>query len=147
MATQTSEHRQVLQHNCTIAHKHSMHCTHMQPQAILVLQVLALMATAACHQDWVYFDTDFHPISIDNQCSACISHDIADFIDTPRPIYGSIKGFVGARTQNVQIGTIKWQLEDDQGMIHDHTILDTYYIPDGQVWLLSPQHWMQKTMS
>jgi len=32
-------------------------------------------------------------------------------------------------------------------MIHDHTILDSYYVPDGQVRLLSPQHWMQKTMS
>jgi len=49
--------------------------------------------------------------------------------------------------RKVQIITIRWQWEDDQGMIHDHTILDTYYIPDGQVWLLSPQHWMQKTMS
>jgi len=32
-------------------------------------------------------------------------------------------------------------------MIHNHTIPDSYYIPDGQeVWLLSPQHWIQKTM-
>ncbi len=49
--------------------------------------------------------------------------------------------------QNVQIGTIRWCWEDDQGMVHDHTIPDLYYVPDGQVWLLSPQHWMQKTMS
>ncbi len=53
----------------------------------------------------------------------------------------------GAQTQNVQIGTIRWQWEDDQGMVHDHTIPDLYYVPDGQVQLLSPQHWMQKTMS
>ncbi len=32
-------------------------------------------------------------------------------------------------------------------MVHDHTIPDSYYVPDGQVWLLSLQHWMQKTMS
>jgi len=32
-------------------------------------------------------------------------------------------------------------------MVHDHTILDSYYVPDGKVRLLSPQHWMQKTMS
>jgi len=32
-------------------------------------------------------------------------------------------------------------------MVHDHTIPDSYYIPDGKVQLLSPQHWMQKTMS
>ena len=32
-------------------------------------------------------------------------------------------------------------------MVHEHTIPDSYYIPDGQVRLLSPQHWMQKTMT
>jgi len=53
----------------------------------------------------------------------------------------------GAWTQNVQIGTIRWRWEDDQGMVHDYTIPDSYYIPDGQVRLLSPQHWIQKTMT
>jgi len=72
---------------------------------------------------------------------------MADFIDTPRPISGSIKGFGVAKMLNVQIGTIQWSWEDDQGMVHDHTIPNSYYIPDGQVQLLSPQHWMQKTMS
>jgi len=57
------------------------------------------------------------------------------------------QGIWGDKTHNVQIGTIRWQWEDDQGMIHDHTILDLYYILDGQVWILSPQHWMQKNMS
>jgi len=32
-------------------------------------------------------------------------------------------------------------------MVHAHTIPDSYYVPDGQVQLLSPQHWMQKTMT
>jgi len=32
-------------------------------------------------------------------------------------------------------------------MVHDNTIPDSYYISNGQVQLLSPQHWMQKTMS
>ncbi len=32
-------------------------------------------------------------------------------------------------------------------MVHAHTIPDSYYVPDGQVRLLSPQHWMQKTMT
>jgi len=32
-------------------------------------------------------------------------------------------------------------------MIHVHTIPDLYYVPDGNVWLLSPQHWMQKTIT
>jgi len=32
-------------------------------------------------------------------------------------------------------------------MIHAHSILDSYYVPDGHIQLLSPQHWMQKTMT
>jgi len=63
----------------------------------------------------------------------------------PTPVQSKDLG--GACTQNVQVGTIRWQWEDDQGMVHDHTILDSYYILDGQVHLLSPQHWMQKTMT
>jgi len=43
----------------------------------------------------VCFNTDFHSIGIDNQCSACISHNIANFVNAPRPISGSIKGFGG----------------------------------------------------
>ncbi len=86
---------QSLNRNCAIAPKHSAHCIHMQPQAILVLQVLALAATGARRPAQVWFDTDSHSIGIDNCCSACISHDIADFMDTPRPISRSIKGFGG----------------------------------------------------
>jgi len=89
--------RQVLKCNCVLAHKHSAHCMHMQPQAVLVLQVLVLMVTAACCPEQVYFDTNSCSIGIDNWCSACISHEIANFIDTPRPISGSIKGFGGLK--------------------------------------------------
>jgi len=44
---QTWHWRQVLNRNHAIARKHSAHHIHMQPQAILVLQVLALTATGA----------------------------------------------------------------------------------------------------
>jgi len=49
----TWQHQQVLQCSHAIAHKHSTHCTHIQLQAILALQVLVLMAIAACSQDQV----------------------------------------------------------------------------------------------
>jgi len=93
--TETWHQRQVLNHNHAIARKHSAHCIHMRPQAILALQVLALVAMGAHQPERVCFDTDSRSIRIDNRCSACISHDIADFVDTPRPISGSIKGFGG----------------------------------------------------
>ena len=46
---ETWQWQQVINCNCAIAQKHSAHRIHMQPQAILVLQVLALMATGV-HQ-------------------------------------------------------------------------------------------------
>jgi len=73
----------------------------MRPQAILALQVLALTATGAHRPERVCFDTDSRSIGIDNRCSACISHDIADFVDTPRPIPGTIKGFGGGHAHQM----------------------------------------------
>ena len=34
-------------------------------------------------------------------------------------------------------------LEDDNGKIHKFVIPNSYYIPEGRVRLLSPQHWAQ----
>ncbi len=92
---ETWHRRQVLHRNRAIARKHSAHRIHMRPQAILALQVLALTAMGVRRPEQVCFDTDSRSIGIDNRCSACISHNIADFVDTPRPISGSIKGFGG----------------------------------------------------
>jgi len=119
-----------------MACKHSARHMHMQLQAILILKVLALMATAAHCWDQVYFDTNSYPISIDNWYLACIYHNIANFFDTPKTHFWINQRIRGAKIQNVQIGMIRWQWEDDQVMIHNHTIPDSYYILYGQIWLL-----------
>jgi hypothetical protein len=41
------------------------------------------------------------------------------------------------------MGTIRWKWEDDQGRLHTFDIPNSFYIPDGKVRLLSPQHWAQ----
>ena len=50
---------------------------------------------AAAKQNTAYFDTDSMPIGIDNRCSACISHDIRDFVGTLQECNRTIKGFGG----------------------------------------------------
>ena len=55
----------------------------------------------------------------------------------------SIRGFGGAKVWNVWMGVIKWDIEDDEGVTHTHIIPKSYYIPQGHVQLLSPQHWAQ----
>ena len=89
------------------------------------------------------FDTDSIPIRVDNRCTRCISHQIEDFegplIDTGR----QIKGFGGSRISNVQMGTLIWKWQDNQGRIHKFKIAKSFYSPNGGVRLLSPQHWAQ----
>jgi transposase InsO family protein len=105
---------------------------------------LAMQAQGArAYENSLAFDTDSGPIGIDNRCTACISHRIEDFegqlIDSNR----FIKGFGGARTTNVKMGTIRWKWLDDKGQEHKFLIPKSYYVPDGNVRLLSPQHWGQ----
>jgi len=54
------------------------------------------------------------------------------------------KGFGGTTTAQVQLETIQWKWEDNNHMAHDHTIPNSYYVPDGGIHLLSPQ--MQSSM-
>ena len=139
--------QQVTQHKL-LAKRHANHWQgKSKTQALLMFQVLAMAATPPAGTSQVPFDTDSAPVGIDNRCSACISHCIEDFIDTPRQSNRVIKGFGGTKISRVQTGTIQWKWEDDNGMVHDQTIPNSYYVPDGGVRLLSPQHWMQATMS
>ena len=87
------------------------------------------------------FDTDSSNIGVDNRCSGCISHRIDDFEGTMTETTKSIRGFAGSRVHNVKMGTIRWRWMDDTGVTHTFRIPRSYYIPSGNVRLLSPQHW------
>ena len=110
----------------------------------------AVVAMSAGHdrrisrkQRQINFDSDAESIGIDNRCSACLSHKIEDFIGTPRESKRTIKGYGGTKISNVMTGTIKWKWLDDNGGIHEFKIPNSYYVPEGNVRLISPQHWAQ----
>ena len=44
---------------------------------------------------------------------------------------------------NVSQGTLIWKWTDDNGELHRFEIPNSYYVPEGKVRLLSPQHWAQ----
>ena len=115
--------------------------------AILICSAIAMSATAQGMSSSLRFDTDSGPLGIDSRCTACISHRTEDFIGVPQETNKVIKGVGGARLSNVMTGTILWRWEDDQGKVHSHRIPGSYYAPQANVRLLSPQHWMQSTMS
>ena len=89
----------------------------------------------------VLFDTDTKAIGIDNRCSACISHDINDFIGPVHKSDKVISAFGGRQQMRVYKGTIVWSWIDDNGVQSKFRIPNSYYVPEGKSRLLSPQHW------
>ena len=121
---------------------------HQRAAKLVALSVLAMQASATISTEReVRFDTDSHDIGIDNRCSACISHVESDFEGPLRKCDRIVKGFGGSRTRNVKVGTLKWSWEDDQGVTTTFRIPNSYFVPDGKVRLLSPQHWAQTQQS
>ena len=111
-----------------------------------VLANVALACPAkqlAVQERIIMFDTDVKPIGVDNKCTACISPYFEAFIGPLEDANKTIKGFAGARTRNPKIGTLRWQRSDDSRKMHTFEIPKSYYIPECELRLLSPQHWAQ----
>ena len=112
-------------------------------QLVTSASTLVMHAKIDSYENVTRFDTDSAPVGIDNRCTGCISHVSQDFIGPLRDTNRSIKGFGGTRTNGVKIGTLAWKWEDDEGVVHRFMIPNSFYVPTGQVRLLSPQHWAQ----
>jgi hypothetical protein len=95
----------------------------------------------------VLFVTDSFPIRVDNCCTRTISFDILDFIaDTLVSVADkAVSGFVAnSNTAITKIGTISWNILDDNGTVRNIQIPNSYFVPEGTTRLLSPQHWAQQ---
>jgi len=88
------------------------------------------------------FDSDSYPILVDSGASYTISNDINDFIKPPKESNIRIKGYNGSYSKT-KVGTVKWNIQDDNGKVHSITLPGTYYVPDAEIRMLSPQHWAQ----
>jgi hypothetical protein len=112
---------------------------------ILVMAAVAMQANRDSNQENIItFDTDSGPIRVDNQCTGCILDNIDDF-DGPLTDSGwAIKGFGETRRTNVKIGMIVWKWTDDQGKEYKFKIPKLFYVPDGGIRLLMPQHWAKE---
>ncbi len=114
----------------------------------MALSVLARQANATILTEReTRFDTDSELVGIYNRCSACISHEPSDFDGPLEKRNRVVKGFGGLHTTNIKVGTLKWSWEDDQGVVTTFRIPNSYYVPEGKVRLLSPQHWVQTQMA
>ena len=88
-------------------------------------------------------DTNSVPIGINNCCSLCISHVPEEFVGNLIPSNRKTKGFGGILSPRIQVGTLLWRWNDDQGQEHKFLIHNSLCIPSGKCRLLSPQHWAQ----
>jgi hypothetical protein len=89
------------------------------------------------------FETDSSLISIDNRCSGCITHIRTNIPGEVVECSRAIKGVGGTKVFRVWTGTITWDWDDDNEQTHHMVIPKSYYVPDGNIRLLSPQHWSQ----
>jgi hypothetical protein len=119
-----------------------------QSKAIRACVALLVAMTAGHQERYIVeggpFDTDSHLVGVDNRCSACISHVREDFPGGLKTCNRVIKGYGGVRHFQLWTGTLVWTWDDDEGKSHTFNIPNSYYIPEGKIRLLSPQHWAQQ---
>jgi hypothetical protein len=87
--------------------------------------------------------TDSFEIYVDNCASRTLTNDLHDFINSPTPTDITILG-TNEKSMGTLMGTIKWSIEDDEGMVHDVMIPNSLYSSDNRSKPLSPQHWAQE---
>ena len=75
--------------------------------------------------------------------SACITNDKDDFIEPPKCVDHKVRGIKG-HAKATHHGTVKWHIEDDNGLVHMMVIKGAYLIPDTATRILSLQHLAQQ---
>ena len=108
------------------------------PSVTLMCLASRIQSTGTDHS----YDSDSYQLGIDNHASYSMTNNQADFIDTPVKVRVRIKGINGNVVSALR-GTVKWSIEDDDGVSHTLIIPGTYYLPMLPLRLLSPQHLAQ----
>ena len=127
-------------------HQYSGH-RHRRKKRKLVPQVILTGMTTTwnspCSPSQGTFDSDAQALMLDDGASACITNDKGDFMEPPKWVDMKVKGIKG-HANATHRGTIKWHIEDDQGLVHVMIIRGAYLIPDAPTRILSPQHLAQQ---
>ena len=71
------------------------------------------------------FDSDSQNLMLDDGMSACITNDIDNFIELPKCVDRKVKGIKG-HMKATHRGTLKWHVEDDNGLVHVMMIKGAY---------------------
>jgi GAG-pre-integrase domain len=89
-------------------------------------------------------DTDSFEIKLDNCCSRTLSGHRQDFVKgTLRPKRLAIVGYNGEKEFSTHQGTIRWMIDNDEGLPQEVLIPNSLLVPTNKTRLLSPQHLAQ----
>ena len=89
------------------------------------------------------FDSDSQALMLDDRASACITNDKEDFIEPPKCVVRKVKG-IKLHANATHRGTLKWHIENDQGLVFVMIIHGAYLILDAAARILSQQHLAQQ---
>ena len=87
------------------------------------------------------FDVDSNLIASDNHSSCCIFNDISDSIT---PLIRKREGSQRTTTSSLEIGTLKWKIDDDKVKTHAIIIKNAPHVPNVSQRLFCPQQWIYK---
>ena len=96
------------------------------------------------HPHCIQFDTDSYRIGIDTVASGCMSPDRDHFITYKASERQECKG-IAAGLKIKGRGTLKFRIDDDNGITHTINVPNYVHIPDLPMVLVSPQHWSNQT--
>ena len=89
------------------------------------------------------FNSNSRTLMLDDGASTCITNDKGDFIKPPKKVNRKVRGIKG-HAKATHRGTLKWHVEDDNGLVHVMVIKGAYLIPEAATQILSLQHLAQQ---
>jgi hypothetical protein len=104
-----------------------------------------LIAGTTGHPRRGSFDSDIVTLQVDSCASRCTTNLLQDFVRPPQKVIGRVKGMGGDKMAVTAVGTVKWRVDDEDGVSHLFLIPGSLYIPDSPARLFSPQHWAQES--
>jgi hypothetical protein len=86
--------------------------------------LIAMTASLKSPHDGHRFDSDSKLMAIDNCCSKCITNELRDYIEPPTRVNTRVQWIGGTITATL-CGTVRWEIEDEDGVVHQQTIPGT----------------------
>ena len=89
------------------------------------------------------FNTDSYEIGVDNRSSYTMTNNPNDFVGPIKITRNNFVRGIGGLVKVDGIGTVEWNVVDDNGTNHKINIPGTMLVKSISTRLLSPQHWAQ----